>query len=218
MVERETVTDPRKGPRRRGDELRNAIFAATLAELLDVGYAELTMDRIAEHAKTSKASLYRRWPTRAELVMDAYASARPDPAPAPNTGSLREDALILLQQATALMAGPAGEVTRGVLADALRHPDLLQPLRNRILDSRRSAFREVLQQAVDRGDAMPSAMHPRIVSLCPALLRHYFILNGPSIPDEVIVDIVDHVLLPLCLVDPPVSAKEQRSGDAMPTR
>src|SRR5882762_74282 len=58
--------DHRRGPRRRGDALTAAIFDATLAELAEVGYAELTMERVAGRAKASKGSLYRRWSNRAE--------------------------------------------------------------------------------------------------------------------------------------------------------
>ena len=64
------VTDHRKLPRRRGDALNAAIYQATLDELAEVGYAGLTMEGVAERAKASKASLYRRWPTRIELVME----------------------------------------------------------------------------------------------------------------------------------------------------
>ena len=63
--------DHRKGPRRRGEALFQAIYDATLAELVASGYAGMAMERVAARARTSKASLYRRWPSRAELVADA---------------------------------------------------------------------------------------------------------------------------------------------------
>ncbi|MGH8964117.1 MAG: helix-turn-helix domain-containing protein, partial [Actinomycetes bacterium] len=63
--------DHRKGPRRRGEKLHSALYAATLAELVEVGYAELTMNAVARRAGASKGSLYRRWSSRAELVVEA---------------------------------------------------------------------------------------------------------------------------------------------------
>src|SRR4051794_9492285 len=71
------VEDHRRGPRRRGDVLTTAIFEATLAELDEVGYAELSMERVAYRARASKGSLYRRWNSRAELVVDAMHHVRP---------------------------------------------------------------------------------------------------------------------------------------------
>jgi AcrR family transcriptional regulator len=65
------MTDHRTLPRRRGDVLNSAIFEATLDELAEVGYPKLTMERVAARAGASKASVYRRWPSRMELVLDA---------------------------------------------------------------------------------------------------------------------------------------------------
>ncbi|WP_162795308.1 TetR/AcrR family transcriptional regulator, partial [Nonomuraea lactucae] len=103
------VTDHRKLPRRRGEALNAAIFQATLDELAETGYARLTMERVAERAGAGKASLYRRWPTRLELVMDAVYEVLPDPASTPDTGTLRGDVLAALRGAAEVLAGPAGE-------------------------------------------------------------------------------------------------------------
>ncbi|MDT7598911.1 MAG: hypothetical protein QOK26_988, partial [Pseudonocardiales bacterium] len=86
-------SDHRRGPRRRGDALTAAIFDATLTELADVGYAELTMERVAGRARASKGSLYRRWSNRAELVVDAMHHARPHYIEPPDTGRVRDDLL-----------------------------------------------------------------------------------------------------------------------------
>ena len=65
--------------RRRGDALLGAIHAAVLDELADNGYAGLSIERVADRARTGKASIYRRWPTRMELVLDALDHTLPDP-------------------------------------------------------------------------------------------------------------------------------------------
>ena len=89
--------DHRRGPRRRGQLLFEAIFEATVAELAETGYAGLAMERIAARARTSKASLYRRWPSRADLVVDAIRHCSPELSHPPDTGNLREDLLSLLR-------------------------------------------------------------------------------------------------------------------------
>ena len=70
--------------RRRGDKLEHALYAAALAELADVGYGRLTMEGIAARARTGKAALYRRWPTKHALVLDALCHALP-PLPEPQS-------------------------------------------------------------------------------------------------------------------------------------
>jgi Bacterial regulatory proteins, tetR family len=83
------MADHRSRPRRRGRALDEAIYRATLDELAEHGYAKLTMEGVADRARAGKASLYRRWPTRVELVLDAVAHTLPDPLTVPDTGSLR---------------------------------------------------------------------------------------------------------------------------------
>ena len=99
------MTDHRTRPRRRGDVLNSAIFEATLDELAEVGYAKLTMERVAARAGASKASVYRRWPSRMELALDAVHHLAPDPTDLPDTGSLRGDAIAFMRTAADLLAG-----------------------------------------------------------------------------------------------------------------
>jgi AcrR family transcriptional regulator len=113
------VTDHRKLPRRRGEVLNAAIYQATLDELAESGYAGLTMERVAERAKASKASLYRRWPTRIELVTEAVRNTLPTPESVPDTGGLRGDLIAALSLAAHVLSGPAGEALRGLLGEAL---------------------------------------------------------------------------------------------------
>ena len=111
--------------------LNTAIFEAVLDELAEVGYARLTMERVAERAGASKASLYRRWPSRMELAIDAVHHLAPDPTGAPDTGSLRGDLLAWMRQTAGLLTGPAGEALRGLLGDALSDPSRTLELRRR---------------------------------------------------------------------------------------
>lgn len=194
--------DHRKGPRRRGEALYRAIFEATLAELEEVGYARLTMERIAERARTGKASLYRRWPSRVELVIDATRWALPDRDELPDTGDLREDVFSLLRLIADRLAGPIGEAARGLLSEALNDPDLSRVARARMAEGL-PLMLEILRRGAERGDARPEALTPLVASVGPALLRHHFLANGAPISDEVLWDIVDDVVLPLVAVRSP---------------
>ncbi|MGP4017669.1 TetR/AcrR family transcriptional regulator [Saccharopolyspora sp. 5N708] len=189
--------DHRKRPRRRGKALDDAIFQAVLAELAEHGYAKLTMEGVAERAKTGKASLYRRWPTRMELVMDAVCHLLPDASSTPDTGSLRGDLLAVLREIAELLAGPAGEALRGVLSDVLHDPVRTAETRRHSQGAGRRRMQEITQRAVERGEIDPAAVTARRLEAGQALLRHHFLFNGVPIPDEIIVEIVDDVLIPL---------------------
>ncbi|MCP2328362.1 AcrR family transcriptional regulator [Hamadaea flava] len=185
--------------RRRGAELEQAILRAAAAELETSGYAGMTMDKVAQRAGTNKNAIYRRWPQRAALGIAAYkflASAR---TPAPDTGSLRGDALELLRQANATWSSPRGAILRDLLAAAADEPALLDLLREQAGGgAMNAAWFTSLSRAVARGEAPPEAVQPRVAALPMMLLRGEYALRGvPSVSDETLVEIVDEIFLPL---------------------
>ncbi|SIO85499.1 TetR/AcrR family transcriptional regulator [Nocardiopsis sp. JB363] len=189
--------DHRKRPRRRGDALLIAIFEATITELDEHGYAGLTMERVAERARASKASLYRRWNTRSALVMDAVYHLLPDPEQVPDTGELRGDLLALLRQNAAMLDGPAGSALRGLLAEALPDPEHGREIRARSQGRGRRMMAEAARRAVARGEIRPEAVIGPRLDVGQALLRNHFLFQGSPLDDELVVEIVDTVLLPL---------------------
>jgi AcrR family transcriptional regulator len=193
--------DHRRGPRRRGDALTTAIYQATLAELDEVGYAELTMERVAQRARASKGSLYRRWGSRAELVVDAIHHTRPFEVEDPDTGSVREDLLAFLRKLAELFNGASGEGARGLMVETVRHPDLMAVVRARFVEPGINRLLDILRRGAVRGEVRPSALTHRIATVGPTLLRHHFLLHGAPVPDAVVVEIVDEVLLPLVAAD-----------------
>ena len=191
------MIDHRSRPRRRGAVLDSAIFRAAIDELGEVGYARLTMERVAERAGASKASLYRRWPSRMDLALDAVHHLAPDPATAPDTGSLRGDLLGWLRLSAGLLLGPAGEALRGVLGDALSDPERTRELRRRSRGTGRLATQEITRRAVARGEIEAAAVTPLRLDVGQSMLRQQFLVGGAPIPDPVITEIVDEILLPL---------------------
>jgi AcrR family transcriptional regulator len=191
------MTDHRTRPRRRGDALNSAIHEATLDELAELGYAKLTIERVALRAGASKASVYRRWPSRMELALDAVQHLAPDPAAIPDTGSLRGDALAFIRGMADLLAGPAGEALRGLLGDALADPARTLELRRRSRGTGHRAMQEIVGRAVERGEIHSAAITPRRLDVAQAMLREQFLFHGPPVPDAAIVEIVDEIVLPL---------------------
>jgi hypothetical protein len=129
--------------------------------------------------------------------MDAVYHALPDPTSPPDTGSLRGDLLALLRRNAELLAGPAGEALRGLLSDVLRDPTRTAELRRHSQGAGRRAMQEIARRAVERGEIDRSAITPRCLDVGQAMLRQHFLFNGVPVPDSVIVEIVDEVIVPL---------------------
>ena len=189
--------DHRSRPRRRGSTQDSAILRATIAELGQHGYSDFSVERVAERARASKASVYRRWPSKDALVLAAVHDQLPDTAAAVDTGSLRGDLLALFRSAAQLLGGPAGAAIRGLLGDELRDPEHAGKLRGYTRGRSVAALRDVLRHAGQRGELSPAALTPRQLEAGLSVLRFHFLVNGAPIPDTVVVEIVDEVVLPL---------------------
>ncbi|GIJ10980.1 TetR/AcrR family transcriptional regulator [Micromonospora andamanensis] len=187
------------GTRRRGEELEQAILHAAAEELRESGYPGMTMDRVAARAGTNKNAIYRRWPHRAALGIAAYRHLSDVAMPKPDTGTLRGDALEMLRQANETWSSPHGAVLRSLLAAAADDPALLDLMRERSgADTMDRAWLSLLERAVARGEAPPTAVHQRVAATPMMLLRAEYAMRGiPSVADEVLIDIVDEVFLPL---------------------
>jgi AcrR family transcriptional regulator len=159
--------------------------------------AGLQPERIAARAGASKASLYRRWPSRAELVIAALGHHYGRPESAPDTGNLRDDVLALLRLGATRLNGIFGVAARGLMAETLTDPDRTASLRANMFTTRNRLMREILERAAARGDISPAVITPELIELAPALVDHHFLMHGAPIPDEVLTRIVDNVLLPL---------------------
>jgi AcrR family transcriptional regulator len=171
---------------------------AAIDELLAVGYAGLTMDRVAERAATNKNAIYRRWPSRAALAVAAYRQMAAGDQPLPDTGALREDAIELLRRANRAWSSPIGSVQRSLLAGVADDPELLALIQERASDAGSALWLTVLGRAVARGEARPEALHPRVATVAVVLLRNEYVTRGvPMAPDDVLIEIVDEVYLPL---------------------
>ncbi|WP_329310702.1 TetR/AcrR family transcriptional regulator [Streptomyces sp. NBC_01262] len=183
--------------RRRGAALEEAILGAAVDELTESGYAGLTMDKVATRAGTNKNAIYRRWPNRLALGIAAYRQLTTTVQP-PDTGALRDDALEWLRQANRYWGSPLGAILRELLSAAGGTAELLAQLQDQSGDAAAAPWLTILGRAVARGEAAPEALHPRVATVAMVLLRNEFVVRGvPAAPDDVLVEIVDEVYLPL---------------------
>jgi len=180
-------TAPRS--RRRGDALEDAILEATWAELEVAGYAGLRVDAVAERAKTSKTVLYRRWPSRAELVLAALRRYAKVDARAPNTGSLRNDVARVLQWLSDRYRD-FPEIVRGLMVE-------LSDSESTISQTSASHLQEVLASAVGRGDVDPALLTERVVRTPLDLARYQMFVSRKPLSKRDIAEIVDEIFIPL---------------------
>jgi AcrR family transcriptional regulator len=190
------VTDTRT--RRRGTELEQAILDATWAELTEVGYTALTIEAVAKRAGTSKPVIYRRWPSRAALVVASWSQRQPIQEAIPDLGTLRADLLWLFTRVAARMDIMMSQTIAGVMAEAFKHPEVQQLLRDR-LDSApltKSVWR-IVDNAVARGELRPVVLPRRVMRLPLDLLRAEAIMGGNPLPEATLTGLVDEVYIPL---------------------
>jgi len=190
-----TLPDYSPKRRRRGAALESALLEAAWAELLANGYEALTYEAVAERAQTSRAVLYRRWPAKRDLAVAAVGNVvASEPAPVPDTGSLRGDVIALLHAANDARARLAVQLAARLdTADA----PTLADLRDRLSRRTGEAMRTVIVRAQERGeipDAEPSPL-ARVVAF--RLLAYQVLMTGRAATPEEIAQIVDEVFLPL---------------------
>lgn len=155
------------------------------------------MDKVATRAGTNKNAIYRRWPNRLTLAIAAYRRLATTVQP-PDTGSLRSDVLEWLRRANRYWSSPQGAILRELLAAAGGAAELLTQLQEQSGDAAAAPWLTILGRAITRGEASPEALHPRVATVAMTLLRNEFVVRGaPSAPDEVLIEIVDEVYLPL---------------------
>ena len=191
------VEDHRGRPRRRGQALDDAIIEAAKAELREVGYERLSMERVAERARTGKASMYRRWPSKVQLVVAVFYHLVRDRTAPSDTGSLRGDLLALFDAASRTLDGPAGEAIRGLISEVLRDPELAETFRSFTRGSSLQAMAELVRRGRERGELGAGPITPRQLEAGLAVMRFHFLTHGPPAPPGLNAEIVDDVVLPL---------------------
>ena len=143
--------------RPRSEAARRAILRAAGDLLARDGFADVSVEAIAVEAGVSKATIYRWWPGKAAVVMDAFLAAAGPCAPFPDTGCLEEDLRGQMRALARAFSGRMGTVLRGVLAEAQSDPEAAEAFRTRYLAPRRAETRRVLERARARGQLCPHA-------------------------------------------------------------
>jgi AcrR family transcriptional regulator len=167
--------------RPRSPEADKAILSAALDALVEEGYAGMTMEGIAARARVGKATVYRRWPNKAELVVEALRAHVCQQNPVIDTGDVRADLTSLLQGTQVSLAGSDGLLMAAFTAENIRHPELRAEFDRVFVAERRARIHSLIAAAVARADLPPDTDTELLCDVGFAILWHRLTLR-PGAP------------------------------------
>ncbi|MFC4585869.1 TetR/AcrR family transcriptional regulator [Sphaerisporangium corydalis] len=187
-----------EAPQGRSEAREEAILGATLELLAEVGYDRMSMDAIAVRARAGKATIYRRWSGKAELVVTAverHAGQRM--AEQADPGDLREDLLGTLRAMREGLTAQDAGVLLGLMTAMHHDEELARTVRARMIDDKRQAFDPVIDRAVARGEVPARSNREMLAEVASAMLFSRAFVTSRPLDDAFLTDLVDQVLLPL---------------------
>lgn len=203
------VDTPRLGRKR--DHTRDPeILAAAIDVLAETGFDGMTIDMVAARAKAGKATLYRRWPSKADLVLDAVACMKAEdavPSAIPDTGTLRGDLIALIKPHSIADGTKKLQVMAGLVTMLSQSPELADAANAAIIEPRAALNRLLLRRAIDRGEISSDADVDMLATLMPAMVAFRTLMQRKPIDREFLVSLIDGVLLPAAGVRPGRSAQ-----------
>ena len=178
----DAVAERRPG-RPRSEEADRAIEAAALDLLVADGFDGMSMEGVATRAGVGKSTVYRRWPTKEHLVLDAVVRRCAEHVVSPDTGSLHGD-LVALFEALLAKFRRDGEILRAFVTATSRSGELADAFQRTFLDDRRAAMRDVLARGVGRGELPADADLELLGDLGSALMWHRMVISGAPLSDD----------------------------------
>jgi AcrR family transcriptional regulator len=187
-------------PGRRRDSSRDgAILDAALEVLAEAGFARLTMDAVAARAGAGKATLYRRWPSKTELVVDAVARMKReqvDTGSLPDTGDLREDLLGLFRPQSAREGERRLRIMAGLASMLVQDEASADAVSAAIVQPWAEAHRFLMRRAVERGEASAAADVDTLSQVVASMAAYRALVQRRPFDRDFLVSLVDGVLMP----------------------
>jgi AcrR family transcriptional regulator len=187
--------------RKRGAELEQAIRDATVAELASGGYGNLTIESVAARAQTGKASIYRRWPTKHDLVFDSVGCLM---AGEMGVGefeldeqvSTRDALLHLARHAALSMSGSGAPAMRSIMSESLRDELFCSNFQDNYHDPRKERLNEVLERGMARGEVRAGVTSPLLIDILAGALIHRYLIRRQPVVESELVEFIDGFVMP----------------------
>ncbi|MFD7685422.1 TetR/AcrR family transcriptional regulator [Streptomyces sp. NPDC059781] len=185
--------------RRRGAVLERAILDAALEQLSTVGWNGLTMEGVAAGAQTGKAAVYRRWPSKEDLVADALRAGLPQFDEAPDLGGVREDLLDLCLKARDAMFSQPGYALRSVIheCDTLQAERFHAVIFEGVVEPTIKMLRAVIERGIERGEVRADAANGYVFDAIPAMMMYRSKMCGSEWSDVDLEEMIDQLMVPL---------------------
>jgi AcrR family transcriptional regulator len=179
--------------------LERAILDAALEQLSTVGWSGLTMEGVAAGAQTGKAAVYRRWPSKEDLVADALRAGLPPFDVVPDLGSVREDLLALCRRARDAMFSRPGFALRSVIheCDTLQAERFHAVIVEGVVEPTIQTLREVINRGIERGEVRSDAANGYVFDAIPAMMMYRSKMCGSEWRDQDVEGMIDQLMLPL---------------------
>lgn len=194
----DSVEQPRLGRKR--DHTRDPeILNCALEVLAETGYDGMTIDMVASRAKAGKATLYRRWPSKAELVIDAVACMKNGDLQSedlPDTGTLRGDLLAMIKPHSIEDSARKLQVMAGLVSMLTRNPELADAVNATIADPRAAINRMFFQRAIDRGEISAECDIETLSLVSPSMAAYRVLVERKPVDREFLMALIDGVILP----------------------
>lgn len=187
-------------PRVEGDrELE--ILRSALEVMCDVGYDRLTMDAVATRAKASKATLYRRWKTKSDLVIEAIIATK-GPTVVPDKGNLRDDLLDMFCGLGGMTDGKSINLLGSLITAIHRDEEFAAAYRRDFVGPKIEASRTVYRRAQERGEVRADIDIDLIAAALPGIVLHRVYIFGESPTQELVASVIDQIILPAVRLAP----------------
>jgi AcrR family transcriptional regulator len=197
-----TEDAPSKLGRKRDHTRDPEILDAALDVLAETGYEGMTIDMVAARAKAGKATLYRRWSSKADLVIDAVACMKSIDPVLPDTGTLRGDLVAMIKAPSIRDAERKLNVMAGLISMIARDPSLAETAYKALVEPRASANRTLLQRAIDRGEIPADSDIETIAMVSPSMAAYRTLMLRKPVTREFLISIIDGVTLPALGIKP----------------
>lgn len=179
--------------RPRDERIDTDVVTAVLNVLRDGGYRAVTIDGIARKVKRARTSLYRRWPSKRNLVAYAVVSEMGH-NPAADTGALRGDLEAAVETLLNAFAGPLGQALAGLVADMAQDDELAQIIRQEVLAARRKSMREAFARARSRREVRSDLDIELAIDMLTGPFYYRTLFGHAPITRRMTRDVVDYVL------------------------
>jgi AcrR family transcriptional regulator len=177
---------------------RQAILDAAIELLMEVGYDRMSMDALAERARAGKATIYRHWAGKAEVVVEAIRCRKCDDfAAPPDTGSVRGDLVAMLNHSRESFTEEDSGLLIGMVSAMHHDQELSDLMRQQMSEAKQGLYDEIVSRAVQRGEPVSMTAAPVVNEVCSALFFNRVAMGGGELDDAFIFHMVDDVILPL---------------------